>query len=249
MTHSLRANSIVESMLAWVSGGTDARRKVSHKLNPLDDSFSSLFLHEIRNPLSAIRMTVDNLQQELHGSSDEIGQQLERLQKAAESIDYILQRISAVDQMNHGALTFERLLIYVGQWLTAQCNDHPSSARLVRIGPASLMAAVDEHLLMLMVANLVDNAVKYSKPSSSIVCHLQHLGSRWRLTVSNEVGTVSYPDPEQLFVKYYCAPEAKQRGGLGLGLYWVRGVARLMGGDVTYQQQYNRVVFNLWLPL
>ena len=101
-----------------------------------------------------------------------------------------------------------------------------------------------------MLMNLIDNAVKYSPENTDIPVILQQLDeSSWQLCVRNLAGPVGFPDEAQVFAKYYRAELAISKSGMGLGLYWVRGVARRMGGDALYQRDQEWVVFKVCLPI
>mgnify|MGYP003488691202 FL=1 len=100
----------------------------------------------------------------------------------------------------------------------------------------------------MMLRNLVDNAVKYAPEGSPILVQLNANAQGWQLSVRSRVGAVGFPDADQIFNKYYRSPLAMRRSGLGLGLYWVRGAARQLGGDATYARDQEWVVFTLWLP-
>src|SRR5690606_22717623 len=93
----------------------------------------------------------------------------------------------------------------------------------------------DPELYGVIVANLVDNAVKYAAPDSRIEVRLyreQHArGARVCLVVRNAIGRAGVPDPERVFQKYYRSEAAKSVPGTGLGLYLVKSVAALLGGE------------------
>lgn len=103
-------------------------------------------------------------------------------------------------------------------------------------------------MLALMFGNLVDNAVKYAAPETPILCRLVNRENQWVLSVTNTVGHAGFPDPARLFTRYYRAPAVAQQSGLGLGLYWVRGIARKMGGDLSYSHTTSTLEFAICLP-
>ena len=64
-----------------------------------------------------------------------------------------------------------------------------------------------------------------------------------------QLGAVGMPDPQRVFEKYYRGPNAHQYSGSGLGLYWVRGLAQMLGGDVICSVLGGDVTFTLVLPI
>lgn len=212
--------------------------------------FLGMLLHEIKNPLSAIRMTTSNLESELAGLGESVRLRLRRVHQAVDDVDEVLERGVEIDSLEQGALVLAPATVNVAALVEESCAGHPASLRLRPRGPAALLAGVDVHLFGLMLRNLLDNAIKYSPEGSSVdVVVAAGENSTWSLTVRNLVGAAGFPDAGQVFRKYYRSPLAMRRSGMGLGLYWVSGVARRMGGDISYARDGNDVVFRLCLPI
>jgi signal transduction histidine kinase len=70
-----------------------------------------------------------------------------------------------------------------------------------------------------------------------------------KLTIANQIGPNEFPDANRLFEKYYRAESAGKKTGSGLGLYLVKNLTQLLGGEVYYLPQQNGVIFTLMLPI
>lgn len=213
------------------------------------NSFLGMLLHEVKNPLSTIRMTVSNLENALADQGEAVQRRLRRVHESVDNIDEVLERGVEVDSLEQGALVLEPAMINVAALIADFQAGHAEADRLVSVLPAALVASVDSHLLGLMLRNLIDNAIKYSPEGSVIDIRLGSDARFWQLEVCNLVGVVGFPDADRVFAKYYRSPLAMRRSGMGLGLYWVRGVARRMGGDAHYAREQDKVVFRLCLPI
>lgn len=212
------------------------------------NSFLGMLLHEVKNPLSTIRMTVSNLENALVDQGEGVQRRLRRVHESVDSIDEVLERGVEVDSLEQGALVLELARVNVAELVGEFLASHAAADRLRLALPTVLVASVDSHLFGLMLRNLIDNAIKYSPEGSSIEISLSSDDRLWQLTVRNVVGAVGFPDADRVFMKYYRSPLAMRRSGMGLGLYWVRGVARRMGGEAHYACEQNKVVFTLCLP-
>lgn len=217
-------------------------------------SFLSMMMHELKTPLAAIRLATQSL---TGGRVDDDAAQRERrltnIQKAVDNIDGVLERCVEVDRLEQGALAVQKQPHDVASLVTDWTSIEPQRNRLKLQLPASLMAEVDTPLTCLMLRNLVHNALNYSPPGSAVDVVLAEQDDGFAVTVRNLVGRAGAPDAEQLFGKYYRADTAKHLTGTGLGLYWVRRVAEMLGGTVRYRSErgdggVDNVVFELWLP-
>lgn len=223
--------------------------QLARKRHEESSSFYGMLMHEVKTPLSTIRMAVSNLENALADQDEVVLRRLKRVQNSVDNVDEVLKRGVDVDILEQGALAPDIAQVNVCALVQEVCRSHPEHRRLKCKLPDLLMAKVDRHLLGLMLMNLIDNAVKYWPENTEIPVILEQTGdSNWELSVRNQVGFVGFPDDAQVFAKYYRAELAISKSGMGLGLYWVRGVARRMGGDALYQRDQQWVVFKVCLP-
>ena len=224
--------------------------QLARKRHEESSSFYGMLMHEVKTPLSTIRMAVSNLENALADQDEMVLRRLKRVQNSVDNVDEVLKRGVDVDILEQGALAPDIAQVNVCALMQEVCRSHPEYRRLKCTLPDLLMAKVDRQLLALMLMNLIDNAVKYSPENTDIPVILQQLDElRWELCVRNLAGPVGFPDEAQVFTKYYRAELAISKSGMGLGLYWVRGVARRMGGDALYQRDQQWVVFKVCLPI
>ncbi len=215
----------------------------------------SMLLHEIRTPLALIQTATRAL---LSGrASDTTGLQkmTQRIDDAVLNISGVLERCIEVDRLEHDRLTPLPVPLDATHVLREWLHTRPAHHRIQLSAPAQLPACLDPQLWLSMVANLLQNALKYSPPESHIQLHLRHEGGQVVLTVSNQVGDAGQPDAGKLFQKYYRSDRAARISGTGLGLYWVKVLSQRLGGDVRYLpppegagEASPAVVFCLLLP-
>ena len=115
------------------------------------------------------------------------------------------------------------------------------------------MARVESATLAAIVGNLLDNADRYSDKQEPVFMRAEAkqnaAGAQGvSITVSNRPRSWEWPDPEKVFKKYYRSAGSESISGTGLGLYLVRSLARLVGGDCLYVPDDKFVRFELWLP-
>lgn len=238
-----------------------------------DGRFLSMLLHEMRSPLAVLSVAAEALGKKLPalGLADALqegaARDVARIDKSVRQMRDMLQQVQISSEMEHReGLDFALHSPHsparcdANEVSAALVAEHKSMARLDVSGlPArmreDLAVAGNAQIVSMMVGNLIDNAVKYAAAGTPIAIRSSArpgAGERpplWCLVLSNGVGPIGFPDPQRVFTKYYRAPGARQFSGTGLGLYWVRGMARILGGDLTHRAQGDQVVFELSLPM
>ncbi len=109
----------------------------------------------------------------------------------------------------------------------------------------------DRRQLVSAVFNLLDNAIKYSAPGSSVTVSAGTDGEQVRLSVADRGIGIPRRDLERVFERFYRVDRARSRetGGTGLGLAIVRHVASNHGGEVTVDSREGEgTTFTLVLP-
>ncbi len=105
---------------------------------------------------------------------------------------------------------------------------------------------------MSAIANLIDNAVKYSEPGSAVTVSTDLDGEHVEVAVRDAGIGIPGRDLERIFERFYRVDQARSRatGGTGLGLAIVRHVARAHGGDITVESiEGQGSTFRFVLPL
>jgi signal transduction histidine kinase len=107
----------------------------------------------------------------------------------------------------------------------------------------------DRRRLHRVLANLVDNAIKYS-PSGGRV-HVAASANKGRLEIRVEDTGVGIPEADlpRIFERFYRADKSRHLPGNGLGLSLVRAIVRAHGGDVVVvSEEGHGSVFTIMLP-
>jgi signal transduction histidine kinase len=98
------------------------------------------------------------------------------------------------------------------------------------------MAFGDPTATDIIVGQLLENAFKYSPDGGTVTVRARQAGDQIEVTVSDQGVGIPLADRERVFERFVQAGETGDRrrfGGIGLGLYIVRRLARAQGGDVT----------------
>ena len=129
-------------------------------------------------------------------------------------------------------------------------QDVAGKSRVLVSVPSSLLdIQADEQLLNLALAQLVDNAFKYSRVGTQIEVSLRQDETKTVIAVSNQAEPIQTEDLSRIFERYYRGPQAgKGPTGTGLGLSIVKKIAEAHGGDAVAYCEANRFTISLTLP-
>jgi two-component system sensor histidine kinase SenX3 len=122
----------------------------------------------------------------------------------------------------------------------------------VHPGVTGALVACDRRLIVSAIANLIDNAVKYSEPQSPVTVSTSLIDGFVEVSVRDDGIGIPSRDLERIFERFYRVDHARSRdtGGTGLGLSIVRHVARSHGGEVTVESVEGQgSTFRFVLPL
>ena len=117
-----------------------------------------------------------------------------------------------------------------------------------------LMANIDARLIVQVIINIVNNAIKYTPEGSDICLSAKKENSMVRIEIADTGSGISDEAKQRLFDMFYTAntgsAEADSRRGLGLGLSLCKSIVKAHGGSIiVYDNQPHGAVFSFTLPL
>jgi len=116
-------------------------------------------------------------------------------------------------------------------------------------GPERLAMTGDIRLVQRMVANLLDNAIKYTPAGGSVDVTLGQEGPDGIRIVVRDTGPgISPKDLPHVFERFYRGDPSRSQAGWGLGLSFARAVARAHGGDITAESSPAGSAFFVKIP-
>ncbi|MBC8535446.1 sensor histidine kinase [Feifania hominis] len=195
--------------------------------------------HDLRTPLTSISGNAGVLMQ-----NSQVLDETHRQRLYADIYDdamwliNLVENLLAVTRMEDGSISLQlkpELLDEVIQealrHIDRRAHEHHIS---VRLSDDLLMAKIDARLIVQVIINIVNNAVKYTPPESHIELSARREGSEVVVEIADDGPGVPDSDKSKLFDMFYTAenPQADGRRGLGLGLSLCRSIVQAHGGDI-----------------
>lgn len=114
-----------------------------------------------------------------------------------------------------------------------------------------LMVNGDRDLIYRVVYNLVDNAVKFVEDKGKLTIRTERLDKKARFAVRNTGSEIPQEDLTHIFDRFYKVDRSRSmdRSGAGLGLYFVKSIVILHGGDISVRSSGGETEFDFTIPL
>jgi len=253
---TLRVRAIPFAPLGAVSGVLLTLDDVTSQeaLETTRQKFISNVSHELKTPVTAIRIAAENLQEEdLQGSARSSAQSIMR---SVDRLTLLLGDLSELSRIESGALHLAPVRLELVAFLETLMKDlQPRSAAcgvalaLDVQAPEGTAIQADPLRLHQVLENLLSNALKFSPKGGKVdlVVRITDQGQIWEV---HDQGP-GIPEAEQgrIFERFYRAQAAKAKPGTGLGLAIVKHLCRLMGGEVAVESKLGEgATFRVILP-
>jgi heavy metal sensor kinase len=211
--------------------------------------------HELRTPLAVIRGTGEVALAESQTVADckeAMGSMLEEVDRLTHLVDTLL-RLSHADA---GTVRLSREPVDIGQltrdvvWSLAILAEDRNQHLALDIAH-DLFVTADRQVLREAITNVVDNAIKYSPPGSTVTVRVTVGGADAILTVRDEGPGISEAYREKIFDRFFRTDEARSRdhGGTGLGLAIARWAIEVNGGRISVvDAPTHGSIFQIALP-
>lgn len=229
----------------------DAAAGLERAAREAQRQFLAMITHEFRTPLAVISVAAQHL-----GLTAVQPDALERLARVGRAVRHMNGMIDAclLDDRIEGAglvLRSDRLDLAALVHRVADAAQAAAPHHVITIATESPQdTAGDEQLLGMALSNLMENAVKYSRPGSVVTVTLKDDGDDAVVTVGDQGPGVPDDERERVFEKYHRCAGTGRVPGAGLGLYLTRRIVTAHGGSVGVRNRpEGGALFTLRLPL
>lgn len=242
----------------WMASGPRVERTLTEARQEQAEAhrrFLRRLDHELKNPLTAIRIGLANLavtapEQERAQTLDSVMSQINRLNNLATD----LRKLAELETgpLERGAVDFNELL---GEAVALARGRPEGKEREIALtlpqAPWPLpQVSGDRDLLFLAIYNLLDNAMKFTRPGDTIEVRAIEDGRMITVEVADTGPGIPEDELSHIFEELYRGQAARGTPGSGLGLALVRAIVETHRGTVTVRSRQGQgSVFTLHLPL
>ena len=254
-----------------VTDGRDEFNALARTLNQVFDRLQHAFLrqksliadasHELKTPLTMMRLTLDNAQEELDDAENEtvkdnhqrdlghhhIGEQVLRMERLVKS----LLDLSSLES----EAAVKRDAVDLAAMFASLLDDYrflaePRGIRIESDLPPQLSIQGDAERLYRAFSNLLDNAIKYNVDGGEIKLTAGQTLAGVTISISNTGPGIPKGEESKVFEQFYRVDKSRsvKYGGSGLGLAIVKRIIELHGGRVWLESTDGCTMVHISLP-
>ncbi len=243
-----------------VAGRIFAFRDISAErvVEQMKSDFVSMVSHELRTPLTSIYGFAETLMRQdiLFGDEERstfLGYIASESERLTHIVDLLLNvaRLDTGDLQVHLATLDVRGVVAEAVAAVEQGPRRGDHRFVVDLPEDPLEAEADREKLRQVLANLLDNAVRYSPGGGKVTVSARRKNDVVEVSVSDEGVGISEEDQRRIFTKFYRADgEGRGAGGTGLGLFIAHGLISKMDGRIWVESREGEgSTFVFELPL
>jgi two-component system phosphate regulon sensor histidine kinase PhoR len=224
--------------------------------NEVKSEFISNVSHELKTPLSLIRMFGELLALGKLKSPEKAKEYAEIITRESERLSRLIDNVLDFSRMERGRAAYDfqpgRLSEVVERALDVYRHrvEREGFKLVTKIDDGLPQTLIDENAMTLLLLNLLENAVKYGK--GEIAVYLTRVGNDLRLVVGDQGPGIPWQEQRKIFERFYRAPQARVTNvrGSGIGLSLVKHIAEAHHGRVTVESEAGQgAAFIVDLPV
>lgn len=205
----------------------------------LSNGFTGTKINEIEN-VQLTKAEVSEIISEITAIRDEIG-----------TLDFLIQSLVKLSRMENGIINLNAEKQQIKPMLDLVKQQFAIKAKNKGIDflieDTEETAVFDRKWTLEAVANIVDNAVKYTQEGGRISIHTEVLPSLVRIDITDTGIGIREEEQGAVFSRFYRSAEMSNSRGVGIGLYIAREVMRAQNGYIRLRSEYgNGSTFSLY---
>ncbi|SDK30552.1 sensor histidine kinase [Streptomyces indicus] len=190
--------------------------------------------HDLRTPLAGIKAAVTSLRSDdVEWSEEDQAELLAGIEDGADRLDHLVGNLLDMSRLQTGTVTPLIREVDLDEVVPMALGGVPEGSADLDIPETLPMVSVDKGLLERAVANIVENAVKYSPDATPVRVSASAIGDRVEIRVVDRGPGIPDEAKERVFEPFQRYGDAPRGAGVGLGLAVARGFTESMGGTLS----------------
>jgi two-component system sensor histidine kinase KdpD len=210
--------------------------------------------HDLRTPLTSISGNASNLLNNGAAFSEETRIRLyEDIYEDSMWLISLVENLLSATRIEEGRMTLRTSPELLDDIVEEAMRHIKSKEHQIHVVSREelLLVRADAKLVVQVIVNIVDNAVKYTPPGSEVVITTEKDGNMAKISIADNGSGIAAEEKEKIFEKFYCGEHkiADNRRSLGLGLYLCKSIVEAHGGTISVSDNEPQgTIFCFTLP-
>lgn len=229
------------------------------EVSRLKTEFVSIVSHQLRTPLTGIKWTINLIKQEKSFSATK--EQTERLEMIEENNQRMINLVNDllnISRVEQGRLNIKPEALYLDKIIQSLIEEYKEFAKANNIkliftpGKKIKPVFIDRQGIELVLRNLIDNAIRYTKGKGDVKINLLEKNNSIRCEIKDNGVGIPKDDQKRIFQKFFRSQNVLkyQTQGTGLGLFIAKSVITIAEGNIGFNSKANNgTTFWFELPI
>ena len=224
------------------------------KLDEIKNDFINNMTHELKTPISTIGLSADVLCK-VKSENKKINRYSQIIKDENNRLKNQVERVLQLAFLGHDSLSLNPSICSVKSLLQRALAPYVLSLEKTEgsmtVKGKDIMLYVDDHHMVHLFSNLIDNAIKYSKTKPEIQVKLDMIDKMAIISITDNGRDNNEKEQKNIFKKFYRVPTGNVHDtkGFGIGLNYVKSIVDLHKGRIKVESNTNQgTTFTLYIP-
>lgn len=224
------------------------------QLEQQKDDFIGIASHELKTPLTSLKASFQFLNRliKTDPTSPKLPSLIEQSMHSLGKLNRLIEDLLNVTKINEGYMALNKAPMVISETIDSCCSHVRMSGThdIELTGDLRLQVVADRERIDQVLANLVNNAVKYAPESREIVIRIEKVSGFAKVSIIDRGNGIPQDKIAHLFQRYYRVEDKTNFSGLGLGLYISSEIIKRHGGEIGVESKVGQgSTFWFTLPL
>lgn len=227
----------------------------SQQATKLRDTFISIASHELKTPITSLKVYTQVLLQQAQKQGDtDMTRYLLKMDQQVEKMNKLIRDLLDVSRMQLGKLTFRKEFFDMDELVkeVADAIQLTTKNHIISINGKAGRVFGDKDRMEQVLINLLINAIKYSPEANRVTINLSKLGKKIVVNVKDYGIGIDKKNQEKIFERFYQVDDSPTASfsGLGIGLYISTEIVKRHGGNLWVESTKGKgSTFSFAIPL